>query len=225
MATDHEREDVSPMDEAILLDPLEHVVTLNGHGTFAHDTFVAPEAVFVLAPHPEGFDQPYGLGSPPNDVSFEEMIFVNGPDRFPVPSSDGWRLYRPMDAIPNVVLGPWSGSKDRDEEHARWLDRVPAADADYVRRDEEGRLPAFATVPARTSTGDVATYRGRPRLKVKVFGPTDMETVVTELARTSAPGEPVVFIPFTCNLAPSGNETISITGARTGDLRASFRQT
>jgi hypothetical protein len=179
-------------------DPLQHLVTLNSHGTYSTETFTLPADVYVLVPHPLGFEVPYMLSSPPDRITFEEMLYRQPPGRIPRPSSGGWHVYKPGDVIRNTKFDPWSGSSDTGQEYESWTQSVPKEDRAYIVAGPEGKIPAFALVPARDSRKQVLVYRGIPKMKVKVFGPTDLETVIRRL-RTRIPVSPIVLIPFTCN--------------------------
>lgn len=203
---------------AALSDPLRYLVTLNAHGAHSTKTFTLPADTYVLVPHPMGFDVPYLLASPPDHVTFEEMLYSQPAGRIPLPSSGGWHLYRPGDAVRNIRLSPWSGSSDPTSEYASWVQGVPEQDIADVVRDAEERIPAFALVPVRDSHKQVVTYRGAPRRKVNVFGPSDLRSVIQGLT-AQLPIGPVVLAPFTCNAAPSAsNIAITIDAARTGAL-------
>lgn len=201
-----------------LSDPLRYLITLNAHGAYSTETFTLPADTYVLVPHPMGFDAPYLLASPPNHVTFEEMLYSQPAGRIPLPSSGGWHLYRPGDAVRNIRFSPWSGSSDPTQEYKSWIQDVPEQDIAAVVRDAEEGIPAFMLVSARDSHKQIITYRGSPRRKVKVFGPSDLRSVIQSL-RAQVPTGPVVLAPFTCNDARSAsNVAITIDASRTGAL-------
>jgi hypothetical protein len=71
----HTGTDLALIRGLALNDPLQHLFTLNSHGTYSEETFVLPAAAYVLVPHPMGFEVPYMLNSPSNHISFEEMLY------------------------------------------------------------------------------------------------------------------------------------------------------
>ena len=51
-----------------IMDPIQHLYTLNSHGAFADDKFELPENVYVLIPHTKGLEIPYVLNLPPEEI-------------------------------------------------------------------------------------------------------------------------------------------------------------
>jgi hypothetical protein len=190
-------------------DPLKCMITLNSHGSFSNKQFTLPQNVYVLVPHPQGLDQPYIVESPQGGLSFEEMIYRSGgsADRFPSSSGGGWRVYKPGELVHNLHLSPWTPSTDVNEEFTSWSARVPPEDAAKA-RPAGGSVPQFALVPARDGSQNPLRYGGEEKSKVKVFGSTDLQTVITKLQKEK-PGEPIVLVPFACNYQ-SGTHNLSI---------------
>lgn len=203
--------------KAEALDPINHITTINCHGSFSTETFTLPDNVFVLAPHPKGFKVPYVLLSPPNNETFEEIIYSAKPNSFPEPSSSGWYLYRPNELIPNVAFSPWSCDADRKKEYKQWLGRIPDEDKLQVKLDINGMPPVFAQVRARDSSNKITSYNGKNKTKFKVFGCTDLKTITNELKTNASPSNPVILISFSCN-AGSCNQSITVNKHKTTNI-------
>ncbi len=211
-------------------DPLQHVVTLNSHGAFSHEQFALPENVYVLAPHPQGFDVPYTLSSPPGGKTFEEMIYT-GPgaaQHFLTLSSGGWRLYKPGEMVRNVHFSPWSGVSDPQVEFTNWKAKVPGTDVSAVLAEHSKTVPSSALVPARPLSQDANRkplfHNETPKEKVKIFGTTDLCAVIAQLQQKTLPGQPIILIPFTCNFDPttSANQSITCESTTGVNLQALF---
>ena len=196
--------------------PLQHLFTLNSHGTYSEETFALPADVYVLVPHPMGLDVPYTLNSPPDHVTFEEMLYQQPAGLIPLPSSGAWHLYKPGDVIRNLSLRPWSRSSDTRQEYDSWVQGVPSEDRAYVVTDARGTIPELALVPARGSTRKAIEYEGIRKLKVKIFGPTTLDNVVRQVQRQTSM-RPIILAPFTCNDKPATDGiAINIDSSRTG---------
>lgn len=214
---------ITQRSNAALDDPLRYLVTLNSHGSQMDEAFILPSNVYVMVPHPSGLDQPYVLLSPPGDKTFEEMLYTQSASEIPVPSSGGWHVYRPGQKMRNMLLCPWSGSNATQEEYDRWSKWVPKVDLGYVKRDAQGRWPKFAAVPARDAEKQMLAHQGQTKLKVKVFGHTTLKSVLQELKR-QYPAQPIVLAPFACNhRANVENETVSMGGGSSSDIRSLFK--
>lgn len=204
-------------------DPLRCMITLNSHGSFSSQQFELPPNVYVVVPHPKGFDQSYVVESPPGGQSFEEMIYRPGGSAgaFLDSSCGGWRVYKPGEMVNNLRLAPWTPSTDVEEEFASWQTRA-SKDAEDVRRTHGG-VPRFALVPARNLHGQQFMYGGELKSKVKVFGSTDLRAVIAELQK-SQPGQPIVLVPFACNHdSKRPNPSVQCTLDRPTDLRLLFK--
>lgn len=213
---------VAQRSDTTLDDPLRYLVTLNSHGSRMDEAFTLPSNVDVMVPHPSGLDTPYLLLSPPGGQTFEEMLYTDGEGEIPVPSSGGWHVYKSGEKMQNMLLCPWSGSDETQQEYDKWSKWVPKADLSYVKRDAQGRWPKFAIVPARDSEKQMLAHRGQPKFKVKVFGHTTLKSVLQELKR-QYPAQPIVFAPLACNYqANVENESVSIGGGSTSDIRSLF---
>jgi hypothetical protein len=188
-------------------DPLQYLITLNSHGFTSNETFELPKNVYVLVPHPQGFDSIYMLKSPSHNLTFEEMIY-NSPDKFLETTNGGWRLYRPGELIRNVRLIPWSNAKDKTIEFNNWKSRVPKEDVDFVAMTPDGEIPAFAAVPARDHLQNPLKYKGNQKTKIKVFGTSNLQQVIHNLHSTH-PNLPIVLIPFTCNADSIHNPSVN----------------
>ncbi|QLH37310.1 MAG: hypothetical protein HWD61_15150 [Parachlamydiaceae bacterium] len=68
------------------------------------------------------------MQSPPNNETFEEMIYKRSDGKIPSPSSGGWHVYKPGEHVRNLRLSPWSGNTDRNVEFNNWSKRVPQED-------------------------------------------------------------------------------------------------
>lgn len=207
-----------------ITDPLQHMITLNSHGAYSSKKFTLPANVYVLAPHPQGFDQPYVVESPPGGQSFEEMIYRKdgGPQQFITPSSGGWKLYTPGEEIHNLQLSPWSPSACAQDEFDSWSQRVSSQDAQQVLTSNQGSVPRFSLVPARDSSQHQYEYGQKMKEKVKVFSSTDLQTVIETLHKAK-PGEPIVLIPFACNYRPGmGNPSVRCDLSRKTNLKKVF---
>jgi hypothetical protein len=203
-------------------DPLRCMITLNSHGAFSSQQFELPQNVYVAVPHPQGFDQPYVVESPPGGQSFEEMIYRQGggAGKFLDSSCGGWRVYKPGEKVNNLRLAPWTPSADLQEEFDSWQTRAPQDAAEVLRTHKD--VPRFAMVPARNYQGQQFTYQGDQKSKVKVFGSTDLRTVITELQK-SRPGQPIVLVPFACNhRSGSSNPSVRCTLDKPTDLASLF---
>lgn len=197
---------VSTAPSTQIEDPLPNLITLNSHGGFSHEKFTLPDNVYVLAPHPQGFDAPYTLSSPSG--TFEEMIYRNKPNEFPTSTAGGWKLYKPGEQVRNVHFSPFSGKKDPTVEYEDWKKRLSvnpkaAKDADGINPKEV----AFAEVPARDRNMDPLSYGDKQKKKIKVFGQTDLRKVIAEMQAKHS-GEPIVLVPFTCNATGHGDASI-----------------
>jgi len=214
---------VSAEKPTVITEPLEHLVTLNSHGAFSNETFKLPPNVYVLAPDPKGFDTPYTLSSPSG--TFEEMIYgseqqPNSASQFPKPSSGGWKLYKPGEQVRNVHFSPWSGANNTEEEYRIWQQRLgknAEPDSKAAGIVDPKNVPKFALVNARDRHNEQVKYGNVDKQKVKVFGQTNLNDVVTELSKKNKPkpGEklkPIILVPFTCNYDPhkgsKGNASI-----------------
>ena len=211
-------------EKNVIEDPLACLVTLNSHGSYFDKTFELPPDVYVMAPHPEGFKERYTLKSPPNGASFEEELY-SGKDGFSQPSSGGWKVYKPGDLVQNIKFSPWSGSNDSKEEFERWKGEAGKQDYTLVPELEGGGRPPFALVPARSSKGknySKLEHEGHEKNKVKVFGRTDLESVLKNL-REKQPTGPIILMPFTCNTIPGENDpSIHCHGAKKQAISEAF---
>jgi hypothetical protein len=178
--------------------PTRYLVTLNAHGAYSDERFILPVNVYVLVPHPDGFDAPYALSSPSNGLTFEEILYRQSPDVIPQSSSGGWHVYKPGEVIRNVRFRPWSMSSDTSIEYDSWIRTVPPSEKSLVGKAADGKIPDFAFVRARDSKGQALSYMGIPKFKVKVFGSTDLRSVTNRLHQQTQVG-PIILIPFTCN--------------------------
>ena len=213
-----------PQPPIKLGDPLKCMITLNSHGAFSRQQFQLPPNVYVAVPHPQGFDHPYIVESPQEGKSFEEMIYRQGggPKQFLDSSCNGWRVYKPGEMVNNLRLSPWTPSENTQEEFDSWRPRAPE-DADQVLRIHEGVIPRFAMVPARNGKNEKFKYKGEPKDKVKVFGSTDLQTVIAELQRLR-PDKPIVLVPFACNYSSQGdNPSVRCTLNNPIDLTSLFK--
>ena len=82
-----------------------------------------------------------------------------------------------------------------------WSSRVPQEDAQAVMGKGKGVIPHFDFVLARGGGQQAITYAGQTKMKTKVFGPTDLQTIVSQWQKEN-PGKPLVLIPFACNYKP-----------------------
>lgn len=202
-----------------ITDPINYIMTLNSHGRYSRDTFSLPHNIYILAPHPEGFNAPYKLGSPPVGRSFEEIIYASSPDRFPTPTSGGWQLYTPGEKVRNVLFKPWGGWGDLsvpELEYAAWSLKVPKSDLQYVKTDAQA-IPHFAVVPVRNEGQEKIHYKGLEKFKIKVFAETNLKEVV-EALHLKSPNEPVILLPFTCNDKNESSQPIFLNGDTFGSL-------
>ena len=193
-------------------------MSLNCHGSFNLESFQLPEDVYVLAPHPEGFDKPYILLSP-SKGSFEDRLYASGDGKFPTPDSGGWRLYKPGENVPNLQLSSWSGGT-ASEEYRKWSTSSGEKDKDLF---DSKNIPAFATVPARAENGDQYQAAGEMKKKVKVFGNTNLREVIRKL-RQENKEKPIVLIPFVCNAAANQNARVKCDGTSLMDMQALFSE-
>lgn len=201
-----------------ITDPINNIITLNSHGSYSNDTFSLPHNIYILAPHPEGFNTPYKLGSPPRGRSFEEIIYASSPDRFPTPTSGGWHLYTPGEKVRNVIFKPWGvwGAYDPVLEYSAWSLKVPKSDLQYVKINEHV-IPHFAVVPARNEKQEKINYKGLEKFKIKVFAETNLKEIA-EALHLKSPNEPVILIPFTCNNKNESSQHIFLNGDTFGSL-------
>ncbi|MCE2983953.1 MAG: NADAR family protein [Parachlamydia sp.] len=199
------------------IDDLLHcAVTLNSHGSYSVEKFRLPSSVYVLAPHPKGFSQPYSLTSPSDDASFEAMMYEAEANGFSLPklTSAGWRLYRPGEMVNNLLLQSWSKN-----EYAEWKERVSNDDARAVLR-ENGKVPDYAFIPARDAKGEQLEWKGSKKEKIKIFNKTSFNEIVTELRKKTK--EPVVLIPFCCNARKVDDCEINCVEGKKEDVQALF---
>jgi hypothetical protein len=202
------------------LKPRRHIVTVNGHGSFSEKKFVLPKGCFVLAPHPKGLDAAYTLAV--SDDPLESRMYDGRLKRFLTPTSGGWKLYSPRQSVRNLMLRPWSGTgSDREPEFLKWSARYPD-DVSWVSRPN-GRLPAFAIVPARDAAGREVRYQDFRQVKVKIFGKTDLRAIVGGTRDACGDGFGlIVLVLFTCNARPDGaSQSMEFAGLTT-DLEALF---
>ena len=176
-----------------------------------------------MIPNPKGFATPYVVESPPGGQLFEGMIYrpKGSAQKFITLSSGGWRLYKPGERVNNLHMSPWSPSSDVSVEFKSWEARAPL-DAGKVLGDHKGAVPRFSLVPARDSSGRPFEHTGIPKEKVKVFGATDLQTII-ESVQKSKPGQPIVLIPFACNYQPGkDNPSISCSLKTVSDIQRLF---
>ena len=76
-----------------------------------------------------------------------------------------------------------------------------------LKKDKNGKIPNFALVPARNSTLLHLSYKQKQKFKYKVFGNTNLKTVVNDLHQ-KFPNETIVLIPLTCN---AGKNNIQVS--------------
>lgn len=205
-----------------IIDPLDHLISINGHGRASNKTFELPENVYLIIPHLKGLEQSYTLISPPYGLTFEELIYENQDGRIPAATSGGWKVYFPKEIVKDINISPWSQSDDPQIEYKSWVHHVPSVDIKGV-KSKAGKVPIFATVPARTSNKDRLQYHGKEKFKVKVFAKTRLSKIIEELKKKQPEG-PLVVIPFTCNSDPTkNNQNISYDLTKTLDVKALFK--
>lgn len=205
-----------------IVDPLDHLITINGHGRASKKTFELPENVYLIIPHPKGLEQSYTLISPPYGLTFEELIYENQNGKIPAATSGGWKVYFPKEIVKDIDILPWSQSDNPEIEYKSWTNHVPALDIQGV-KNKVGKVPIFATVPARASNKYRLQYQGKEKFKVKVFAKTRLSKIIEELKKKQPEG-PLVVIPFTCNSDPTKiNQNISYDLTETIDLKALFK--
>lgn len=209
-------------------DPLSNLITLNCHGAFSNQTFELPPDVYVMAPHPEGFNAQYTLSSPPGGKSFEEELYGGNPNGFSIPSSGGWKVYKPGEIVRNVNFSPWSGSTNTQEEFNTWKESSGQQDYGSVPLFA-GKPPKFAMVPTRKcrveANGNVSypqcTHNSKGKNKIKVFGNTNLQDVIKEL-KNKQPEGPIILIPFTCNAGEGPNQSIHCHGQNRKQISTFF---
>jgi hypothetical protein len=206
--------------EQKITDPIHHLISINCHGTFVNDTFKLPPNVYLLVPHPKGFEKPYILKSPPNGLSFEELIYNRTDGKVPSSSSGGWHVYKPGEHVRNLRLDPWSNSSNVMLEFSNWKERVPPEDVQEVKVSESGTIPPFAVVPARDSKNKKLIYHKEVKTKVKIFGNTNLQQIINELLKKN-PNKPIVIAPFTCNAAQV-NEEVYCHNTKTEEIKSLF---
>jgi hypothetical protein len=189
-------------------DPIVNMVTLNGHGAYSSETFTLPANVYVMVPHPKGLQVPYILTLDKNS-SVEEIIYASKPAAFPMPTSGGWKVFKPGEKIQNTQYSPWHSSKDNEAEYKVWAAKVPKSDLSFVKRDAKGRLPNFALVPARSSSMAPLIYNKKPKYKYKLFGNTNLKEVINDL-HAKNPNQVIVLVPLTCNSKSKDDMEIKI---------------
>lgn len=211
---------IEVVQHQLLANPIEHLISINCHGSHAHHTFELPPHVYILVPHPQGFDKTYILQSPPNNITFEEMIYNRKDQQIPTPSSGGWHVYKPGEQVSNLELIPWSGSHDVNKEFENWKRRVPAEDILFVKASDTSPIPRFAVVPARDQFNNKLSYDKIEKTKVKVFGTTNLQEIIVELMKKN-PNQPLVIAPFTCN-AGTINEKVHCNSQKTTKIAQLF---
>jgi predicted NAD-dependent protein-ADP-ribosyltransferase YbiA (DUF1768 family) len=202
-------ESISKISEFVTLDrdPIDCMITINGHGCYSDKLFEVPENMWVLAPHPQGFESKYTLKM---EKALEPQIY-SGSDQFLTPTSGGWRLYGPGEMVNNVLIGPWNESPDKEDEFQKWKTNFPE-DVSYIKDTEN--VPPFGIVPARDEEKEKITYRGHETKKVKVFETTNLGTIVQHL-RSANPDEPIVVLPLVCNSDNSSRQEVIFKKAET----------
>lgn len=190
-----------------MADPNEHMISMNCHGHYSKQYIELPENIYVLAPHPKGFDVPYIFAASKHS-SVEELIYQKQGE-IPMPTSGGWHMYKPGNKVRNVQMGPWVKSKDGSAEFLNWAGDANIEDISFVKGDDD-KIPDFAFVPARDQYGQKVVYKKKEKTKVKVFNNTSLHEVILSLSLVS-PSEPKILVLFCCNSESDKDPEISIS--------------
>ncbi len=205
-----------------IVDPLNHLISINSHGRSLNQTFELPENVYLIIPHPKGLEQSYKFILPLYGLTLEELMYKNQDGKIPAVSSGGWKVSFPKEIVKDMSLSPWSESNDPEIEYKSWVHRVPAEDVQGIKK-KDGKIPIFATVPARASNKDRLQYHGKEKFKVKVFARTRLSEIIEELKKQQPEG-PLVVIPLACNAGPTNNQSITCDLTETIDLKSLFQK-
>lgn len=188
-----------------ILDVLDNLITINGHGTFNRKKIKVPEGFQVLIPHKNGLDQDYTTPDAEKNKLFEETLYKQKYLNY----RDGWKLYLPGDDINNLIISIFTDASSCPTIETYHELQKPLIDLCKQNNTFTQFCPLFCT-KQNQSKYDYITYKKHKKLKLKACSRFTLKDVFQKLkpALEKIPSsfnisptsqEPIVLIPFTCN--------------------------
>ena len=197
-----------------VMNVLDNLITINGHGSFSDQKIKVPEGYQVLIPHRNGLDIDYTTPDAGKDKLYEEDLYKKKYLNY----RDGWKLYLPGDDINNLKIHTFQdGASCETIQSAHELQR------ELMEKCEGNHgYKNFCPLYCTENTGNGFTYlsyKSNRKIKIKACDDYELNDLFNGLRDSLSliPKEhlskispkidqPIVLIPFTCNAKSSNSQ-------------------